>query len=213
MYELKNFLNDNNNPNSFHLILLQETWLNQKVHISLPGYNCLRQDRESNPGSRYPHGGVLIFIRKEIEYKRVKFANTEFAESVFVKIDTGSFSLTIGSVYCASTLSQKQFRSDLHKLLSQRGPYLLAGDWNAKDTSWNNFHGNRKGTFLRSLCDEKLCDIHFPNFPTLTPDCNKGEPSIVDFVISREVYDVGKPETLMELKLSSYSESSCLLKG
>jgi len=159
----------------------------------------VRQDRESNPQSRYPHGGVLIFVRKDIEYKRVQFANTDFIESVYIQISTGSFSLTVGSVYCASTLSQKQFKSDALKLLSQRGSFILAGDWNAKNSSWNNSHGNPKGTALKSLCDEKRIDFHFPDFPTLTPDCNKGQPSIVDFVLSKDVFDIDKPETIMEL--------------
>lgn len=196
MYELQNYIKDpkNSTPN---LILLQETWLNPKQTVKIPNFNCIRNDRNSD--SRRPHGGVLIFIHKDIKFKIINFPNLKFIEGVFISVDTGSFTLTMGSIYSSSSLSRNEAKNDIKKLLSMQGPFVLVGDWNAKSHSWNNICQNFKGIDLKKICDEKMIDINFPDFPTLNPDNRKGELSIVDFALSKNVYDISKPKTVFEL--------------
>lgn len=210
LYSLKNFLNDTSNPNSYHLIFLQETWLNASIKISLPHYNCVRKDR--NKQSQYPHGGVIIFVRKDINYKTVAFCNLDFMEAVFVEIDTGIFPIKFGSVYSTSKMSRKNSKSDFIKLLSRNGPFVLAGDFNAKHPSWNNPSFNPitgkkllsgpdygKGSDLKEICDHFRVELCFPDHPTLSPDNNKGTLSTVDFVLAKSVYDITKPTTIFDL--------------
>lgn len=52
---------------------------------------------------------------------------------------------------------------------------------------------------MKKICDEKIIEIHFPDFPTLNPDNKKGHHSIVDFALSRGVVDISKPDTIFEL--------------
>lgn len=179
----------------FHLILLQETWLNPKVQIKIPNFTCLRNDRPSI--TQYPHGGVLIFVHESINYKVVEFAKLDFIEAIFIRIAVDAFSFTIGSIYNSSSLSITQSRGDLTKLLSRSGPTILAGDFNSKHTSWNNARNCRKGQDLYKLCNHNLHQVHFPDDITLIPA--KGDPSIVDLVITKGVYLISKPEVINDL--------------
>lgn len=61
----------------YHLILIQETWLNPKVDFKYPSlYTCLRKDRTNNKkkNSQCPHLGVLILILKSLAFKVVPTA-------------------------------------------------------------------------------------------------------------------------------------------
>lgn len=180
--------------NFFHVILLQETWLNDKVQFSIPNYTCLRNDRPSN--SQNPHGGVMICVHKSLHISRVFTKKLPFIEAIFAELSSGARKITIGSVYNSSALTTSQSRDDLYSLLSVTGPLVMAGDWNAKHTSWNNTSCNRKGSDLLKICQEKLYDIHFPDSTTLIP--YRGDPSIVDFALSKGILGISKPISINE---------------
>lgn len=188
--ELLTFLQNN----LFHIVLLQETWLNEKVLITIPNYECFRNDRNAN--SRNPHGGVMICIHKSLAIKRIFSKNLQHIESIFAELAIGQRLITIGSVYNSSALTPKQSHDDLKKLFSLPGTLILGGDWNAKHTSWNNVKNNRKGSDLFKLCQEKLLDIHAPDSITLIP--YRGDPSVVDFVLSKSILGISKPVTIDE---------------
>ena len=148
--ELSNFLN----KTMHHIVLLQETWLNPKVQIKIPNYVCLRQDRNSD--SRYPHGGVAILVHSSLQnnYSRVKFVDLNSIESIFIQLTLNTFSFTIGSIYASSSLNTTESKIDLEKLFSRPGPFVLAGDYNAKHTSWNNVKSDGKGNHLLRICEK-----------------------------------------------------------
>lgn len=173
--------------------MLQETWLNNKVELTIPNYSCLRQDRQ-NVNSRNPHGGVLIFIHKSLSGKSVKFCVLKHIEAIFINIKVGSFAVTIGSIYSSASLTRAQSKEDLSKLLSQPAPFIQAGDFNAKHSSWNNAKNCRKGEDLVKICTQNLCSVNFPDEPTLYPAT--GDPSIVDFVLTKGVIGMSKPITI-----------------
>lgn len=177
--------------------MLQETWLNLKQSVEIKNFVCVRSDRTSD--SRHPHGGVAIFIQKDIPFKRVKFCNTQNVEGVFISVDSGAFPIIFGSVYSSSSLSRKEAKSDLMNILSQPGPFVLAGDWNAKSQTWNNVQQNFKGIDVKGICENKNIEIHFPDHPTLCPDNKKGQLSVVDFVLSKNVFEISKPEVIFDL--------------
>jgi exonuclease III len=119
--------------NFYHLILVQETWLNSKVTVNIPNYTCIRNDRESN--SRYPHGGVLIFVHSSVTFNVVNFANLGNIEAIFVRIPFTARDLVIGSIYCSASLKASEKQTDFTKLLSRPGPFVLAGDFNVKHST------------------------------------------------------------------------------
>ena len=161
--ELKFYLQ----TNFCHIILVQETWLDPKCNIYIPNYSCIRHDHTSN--TNHPHGGVLIFVHSSIAFKQINFTNLQFSDAVFVRIFIGAKELVIGSVYCSPSLKCAERKSDYLKMISHSGPFVLAGDFNAKHTSWNNVKFDRSGCHLKKICDDNLCDIHFTNSPTAFP--------------------------------------------
>lgn len=189
--ELSQFLKDN----FFHVILIQESWLNTKVSFKIPNFISVRKDRAAN--SQNPHGGVMILIHESIKYQVVNFCNVNSIESIFIKIFVDSRHFTIGSVYSPSSLTKAQAKFDLAKLLALPGPVILAGDFNAKHTNWNNLNSNAKGYDLQKLCNDNLFEISNPDSPTLYPGV--GEPSIVDFVLSKGIFGISKPISINDL--------------
>lgn len=112
--------------NKFNIILISETWLNEKIEIKIPNFHCYRNDRP--PTSRFPHGGVAILIHKSIEHKLIKKCKLEYIESIFIKITNFSNFITIGSVYAPPSIPFQKFKNDITKLLSLTGPSVIAGD-------------------------------------------------------------------------------------
>lgn len=162
------------------------------VFTNLRDYTCLRKDRSFNVNSRNPHGGVLFFVHDSLNFKQTAFCQLEFIEAIFIRLSIGAFSFTLGCIYSPSSLSAPQAKHDAQKLLSLPGPFVLAGDFNAKHTSWNNVTRNKKGSDLETICNAYGCDISYPDSPTLYPN-GRGDPSIVDFAISKGVVGIQKP--------------------
>lgn len=190
LIELRSHILSLSNP--YHLIFIQETWLDEKCKIELPGYFCLRKDHLSD--KNYPHGGVLIFIHKSIVFREINFCTSEFSDSVFAQISSGSFDFVIGSVYASPSTKISERKQDFHKLVTRPGPFVLAGDFNSKHISWNNEKSDRSGMNLQKLCDNNLCEIHFSDEPTTYPSV--GSPSFLDLVISKGLFGISKPKAI-----------------
>jgi exonuclease III len=181
----------------YHFVLLQETWLNSKVSFKIPGYLCLRQDRELT--SQSSHGGVAILIHNSMvsSCSRVNVVEMDFVESIFVQVSLPSFSFLLASIYSPATCTAREVRGDIQKLFSRHGPFVFAGDFNAKHSSWNNTKFNYKGVHLRKICDENFCEIHHSEETTCFPAT--GELSLIDFVVSKGVIGLSKPIAINDL--------------
>ena len=190
-FELKFHLQSN----FYHLILIQETWLDQNCSISLPGYSCVRHDHVSL--TKHPHGGVLIFIHKSVPFRKINFVNLKYSDAVFIRVSFGFHDVIVGSVYSSPSLKTEERKADFVKLLSRPGPFFLAGDFNAKHIAWNNVKGDRSGSHLHKLCIDNLCDMHFTDSPTAFP--SNGPPSFLDIAITKNIEGVFKPVTINDL--------------
>lgn len=189
--EIKRFLN----TNLVHVILIQETWLNPNVTFNIPNYTCVRNDRPSN--SRYPHGGVAILVHFSIQFKVINFCKLSSTEAVFIQMKINNRDTIIGSVYCSSSLTLAEYKKDVEKLITKPGPFILAGDWNAKHRDWNNPVSNGKGIFLSKLAHNHLCKIISTDSPTTFPAV--GDPSFLDFVIAKGTPSVVEAFSINEL--------------
>jgi hypothetical protein len=171
------------------IVLLSETWLSEKRDLDFHNFNCYRLDRS--------HGGVAILIKKSIEHntiRRIKFAT---ADAIFLKVKCLSFEFTVGSIYCSPVTSRSVFASFFSKVLSIPGAAIISGDFNCKHTRWNCTTNCLKGSDLTKICDSKLYQIHSPDSPTLIP--SRGNPTIVDFVLSKAILGLTGPITDNEL--------------
>jgi hypothetical protein len=192
LQELKEFLQNN----FYHIILLQETWLNHKVEIHIPQYTAVRKDRSTSLSDK-PHGGVLILIHESLSFKATNFTNLENSEANFVRLLLDDREVVVGSFYCSPRTNPDLRIADYKKLFSRNGPFVIAGDFNAKHTSWNNEKNNKCGISLRKVCDDTLCDVSFTDHPTTIPSV--GQLSFLDLVVSKGVAGISKPQILNEL--------------
>src|SRR5690349_15946556 len=148
--QLDFYLNSLPFEQTIHILLLQETWLNPKANFHLKNYCCLRRDRTNNKNDNYSFGGVMIMIHESLLFSSTKI-NLEIVENILIQLNIGSFKVTIGSIYSSSSISRKQAKSDITKLLSHPAPYIFAGDWNAKHSSWGNLNSTNKGVDLDQI--------------------------------------------------------------
>lgn len=183
--ELSHLILDNN----IQLVLISESWLTSGTNVSFPNFNCYRVDRH--------RGGVCVFVHKSIPHTLFRQVSLEYAEAVFIKIHNADGDITVGSVYCSPAASRIQAQAFFVKILSTPGPSVLAGDFNAKHMAWNNVSFTHKGSDLLKLCNIKNFLIHPPDRPTLIPA--RGEPSVVDFVLSKSVPGMSNVKVLNEL--------------
>ena len=159
------------------LIFISESWLHDRSNVHMPHFTCYRLDRS--------RGGVCIFIHKSIPHSFSRQLSQQMAETIFLKIHTNNGDITVGSVYCSPALTRANAKKFFNKILSVSGSSILAGDFNAKHTLWNNTSNSHKGIDLLNLCDDKNFIIHSPNDFTCTPPV--GPPSTLDLVLSKGV--------------------------
>jgi hypothetical protein len=179
--ELEAFLHQH----SIDIALVNETWLQPHINFTISGFECYRSDRISST-SNSPHGGVAILIKKSIDHNLINFRKTTAIESLFLEIPTRECKIIIGSIYCSPAIDINKIKKDLTNLLCHPGPILLAGDFNAKHSCWNNSKNDKRGILIHDLCHYFSFSIFSPDNPTLFP-C-RGAPSTVDFPISKNVF-------------------------
>jgi hypothetical protein len=171
------------------LIIISESWLTCKDSFDLPHFKSYRVDRA--------RGGSVIFIKSSIPHSGFEKVEFDYAEASTISIHLGNDSLKVSSIYCSPAASRLQSNSFFTKVLSKAGPHLVAGDFNCKNTAWNNLRNDRKGIDLFNLLSHLNFDIHAPDEPTLYP--YNGEPSCVDFVVSKNFHFLDQIKVLNDL--------------
>ena len=183
--ELNRFVEKNN----IDIILLSETWLNDKISANISSFASYRVDRS--------HGGVAIFIRKSISHSYSHQISFPFAEAISLKIHDSKGDFTISSIYCSPSASRAQAKEFFLKVLSVSGPCVIAGDFNAKNHVWNSSMNCHKGSDFLKLSQSRLFKIHPPNSHTLIP--SRGNPTTVDFALSKAITGVTDPKVINDL--------------
>ena len=170
--ELKDFLR----LHQIDIMLINESKLNSKVNIYVPGYNKIRKDR----GNGKTGGGVLILIKMSIRYTELN-VNTKNIETVAIKLTNN---IIIVSAYNAP---QNKLSTEDLELIFKLGPkVLLYGDLNAKNMAWRCYRGNLNGKIFLEFANKKLLKILTPDNFTLYPYTN-AQPSIVDIGLAKNI--------------------------
>jgi exonuclease III len=116
--------------NDIDILLLSETWLNEKTTFFLPSFDCYRVDRS--------HGGVAILIKNSIPHSSVRHISLDYADAIFLQIHDSHGNFSVGAVYCSPAASRSHSRAFFSKVLSVTGRSVIAGDFNAKHSRWNS---------------------------------------------------------------------------
>ena len=158
------------------IVFLSETKLRESHVVNFKDFNIIRDDRKHAQG-----GGTAIIMKKNISYKKIATHSTRtdsVLEHTIIKIKIGTnMHLYLIAAY-ATCGAQKEFIPELENLfkklkLGQDNNYfVLAGDLNAKHTSWLNPNCNARGVSLDKWLKEreffykiKLYCTRFPSYP------------------------------------------------
>lgn len=130
---------------------LNETKLNPKHNIDFKDYDVIRRDRPN----AVQGGGVAILVKKTLKFKRIvlseveQFKNLEIIIISFCLADNQKLYIIAAYAPYGERLSFNQEIDKLFQILQLDDPnnyYVMAGDLNAKHTSWLNQSCNTRGT-------------------------------------------------------------------
>lgn len=194
-YELFDFLCNH----KIDICLLSETWLNKQHRFNHPAYNCVRSDMHGRIG-----GGVAILIKKSINFAEAKIIDTNFIENVGIELLTHDQSkFYIYSVYFPGAVNtnsnRNKFKSDLRKLVSAGGKYLLCGDLNSKHRNWGCSHANAWGNMLYDFSIFFPVTILFPHEPTYIPANDLSLPAVLDIILCNTSQNISQLKSVNAL--------------
>lgn len=134
-------------------IALQELILGQRQSYNFRGFRSLR-----SPG----RGGSGLLINEKIPYTEVNLTTT--LQAVAATLFIGK-QYTVCSIYLPPNLNIHE--EELTDLISQLPePFLLLGDFNARDTTWGDTLTNRKGSQIRKIIQEQSIGLLNTGEPT-----------------------------------------------
>jgi hypothetical protein len=110
--------------------LFSETHLKPHQRFHLHNYHIYRNDR--HPGIK---GGTAVAVKKGIPHRLVELPPLISVEASAVYIPIGNQEILLAAVYKSPGRTWSD--ADIAELLSLRHKYILAGNLNAKHTSWN----------------------------------------------------------------------------
>ncbi|GFX14554.1 putative RNA-directed DNA polymerase from transposon X-element [Trichonephila clavipes] len=117
------------------LLLLQETHLTPEHSFSIPNYICYRNDR---PNSAHGWGGTALLIKRNISHFHVPtpplLTGVEATLVALTPNDQEPF--LVASIYIPPNPNYRNLSADLDTLLKIFNTAIVAGDYNAKHTSW-----------------------------------------------------------------------------
>lgn len=149
------------------IICICETWLKESVKLTAFNsvYQVFRQDRLHNNG-----GGILLAVKNNIPCKLVKKLTVNRCECLFVDVQcSGSEFIRYSLVYRppdTNLLDSMELYNTLFYYLQNMKSYVLLGDFNLPDISWNDLTANSNvGREFLTLCF-KIGAEQLVDFPT-----------------------------------------------
>ena len=136
------------------VLCLGETKIPAHENFVFSGFEVFLKNKVIDPQS-IAHGGVAILARKEVAPVQVKL-NTHFqAVAVSVKLHKR---ITIVSIYIPPGVGGDFTEGELEKLIDQLPkPYMILGDFNAKNTLWFDEEVDGRGTIIENVLIKKDC--------------------------------------------------------
>ena len=159
------------------IVLISERKLNYRHKVHNKNYSIIRHDRPNATQG----GGTATLIKNPLKFKTIqndKITNFKILETTIIKIKINNKeNLFISAAYAAYG-NQKQFNDEFDNLFQllqldkQENYYIIAGDLNAKHTSWKNEINNTRGNSVRTWLDNKsifyktnLYSSELPSYP------------------------------------------------
>lgn len=157
------------------VILLTETYLNDKHSLQLANFTVYRNDRATHAG------GVAIAIHNKLKHTQPSILNTNFIENLTIEISLGNIPISITVAY--SPRYNLNFVNDIKIITSASKNFVILGDLNAKHTTWNCVSNNTAGNCLYRLLQTSEFMLYHTNECTHYPHSGS-TPSTIDVMLT-----------------------------
>ncbi|GFY15052.1 probable RNA-directed DNA polymerase from transposon X-element [Trichonephila clavipes] len=147
------------------LLLLQETHLRPENSFSIPNYICYRNNRTN---SARGWGGTAILIKRNISHFHVPYPTLlTGVEATLVELTrTDQEPFLVVSIYVPPNPNYRNLGADLDALFQIFNTAMVAGDYNAKQTSWSCVSSDPRGNYLLKYITNIKLDLTAPPTPT-----------------------------------------------
>ncbi|GFT92026.1 RNA-directed DNA polymerase from mobile element jockey [Trichonephila clavipes] len=147
------------------LLLLQETHLRPEHSFSIPNYICYRNDR---PNSAHGWGGTAILIKRNISHFHVPtpLLRTGVEATLVALTPNDQEPFMVASIYIPPNPNYRNLSADLDTLFKIFNTAIVAGDYNAKHTSWGCGSSDPRGNYLLRYITNNNLDLIAPPTPT-----------------------------------------------
>ncbi|GFW96309.1 RNA-directed DNA polymerase from mobile element jockey [Trichonephila clavipes] len=146
------------------LLLLQETHLRPEHSFSIPNYICYRNDR---PNSAYGWGGTAILIKRNISHFHVPTPplRTGVEATLVALTPNDQEPFMVASIYIPPNPNYRNLSADLDTLFKIFNTAIVAGDYNAKHTSWGCGSSDPRDSLAELSSDHNPIRFYFPRTP------------------------------------------------
>lgn len=163
------------------LFAVAESWLRPDTLLRVPGFSCLRDDRDDG------WAGTAILVRRNISFSRITLPPHSSAINI---VAVRCFNITVVSVYIPHPNSNliQEFSTLLTSLPC---PLLVLGDFNIRHTMWGSeLCDSNSSLFLDKLDELNLCLLNdgtptrrvSPSQSPSAPDLSLSSPSLVNSI-------------------------------
>lgn len=140
------------NSYSPSLFAISETWLPPGRPFGIPGYSCLRDDRQDG------WAGSALLVKRSLVFDQLPIPhhNTDNFNAVALR----TFGISFASIYIPHP-NVNSLRDLRELIMALPPPVVLMGDFNAHHSSWGSHSCSPFGTLLLDLLDDvNLCIIN-----------------------------------------------------
>jgi len=133
--------------------------------IKVRGYDVVRKDRLRSDGSGSRGGGLVCLVRNDWGYRVVEAevdANCGVEMMCVDVLDRQKRVWKVRNVYVPPVNSREVTLSEVERCICDESRWIVCGDWNAHDGSWDPFvAGDERGAWLVEWFEER--DLHVMN--------------------------------------------------
>ncbi|GFX14748.1 probable RNA-directed DNA polymerase from transposon X-element [Trichonephila clavipes] len=184
------------------LLLLQETHLRPEHSFSIPNYVCYRNDR---PNSAHGWGGTAILIKRNISHFHVPTPplRTGVEATLVALTPNDQEPFMVASIYIPPNPNYRNLSADLDTLFKIFNTAIVAGDYNAKHTSWGCGSSDPRGNYLLRYITNNNLDLIAPPTPTRY---GYRSASTIDYALIKNLNWPCTADSLAELIANSTQE-------
>ena len=161
------------------LLAISETWLVPGSIFRMPGFACLRDDRDDG------WAGCALLVSRSIPFSQIQIP-VHSSELHIVAVKAFKFSF----VSCYIPHPNSRIITELNTILSSiPGPLIVSGDFNCHHTMWGSHNIDTSSSFFLDLLDDiNLCILNdgsatrrvSPGQNVSVPDLTLSSPSLVN---------------------------------